>query len=185
VSFAVDPKGYLAAVEWRTREKFLALAGKFARATGLALQVRSGRRTCAEQNALYAQGRTTGGAIVTHAPGCRSWHVAGRAVDADVRLPSGAVSTNTADYTAAGALWKRLGGSWGGDFSGFWDGGHFEWHPGLSIAEVCPADGSCEAITAAVKTKTPLYAQMAVPFWGSIIGAAAYLGWMKWKRKRS
>lgn len=182
--FPVDPKGFLPAVEWRTREAFLSLAGKFQRETGLSLQVRSGRRTCAEQNALYAQGRAEGGDVVTHASGCRSWHVTGRAIDANVLLPSGSVSTNEADYAYAGALWKRQGGVWGGDFPGFWDGGHFELHPGLSIADVCPSDVSCDAIAMAVTTKTPLYAQMAVPFWGSILGAAAYIGWMKWKRKR-
>ena len=36
-------------------------------AEGLAIRFVSGRRTCAEQNRLYAQGRTTAGQIVTHA----------------------------------------------------------------------------------------------------------------------
>jgi hypothetical protein len=185
VSFPIDPKGYLPAIEWRTREAFLELAGKFARKTGLSLQVRSGRRTCAEQNAIYAQGRSTPGEVVTHASGCRSWHVAGRAVDANVLLPNGATSTNEADYAYAGALWKSLGGGWGGDFPGFPDIGHFELHPGFSIDSVCPSDGSCDAITASIQTKTPLYAKMATPLWGSLIGAAAYIGWMKWKGTRS
>lgn len=97
--------------------------------------VASGRRTCAEQNAIYAKGRTVPGAIVSNARGCMSWHVQGRAFD--VNLGKGA---KTSDYAWLGAEWVKLGGKWGGDFA---DYGHFEYHPGLTIEAVCPNPDDC------------------------------------------
>jgi peptidoglycan L-alanyl-D-glutamate endopeptidase CwlK len=47
----------------------------------LDVQVTQGLRTWAEQDALYAQGRTKPGNIVTHAPGGWSWHNFGLAAD--------------------------------------------------------------------------------------------------------
>lgn len=41
----------------------------------------SGLRTVEEQNALYAQGRTAPGKIVTNAKGGQSWHNFGAAID--------------------------------------------------------------------------------------------------------
>lgn len=107
------------------------------RAAGLAPQLVSGRRTCAEQNALYAKGRTTAGPVVTQARGCQSWHVAGRAVD--VQFPRGTPE----QYAQLGAIAKNLGGKWGGDFPGFPDVGHIEFHPGLRIEDVCPNPDNC------------------------------------------
>lgn len=112
-----------------------------------AIKVLSTRRLCATQNALYAQGRTKPGPIVTHARGCQSWHVAGRAVDF---LPTPA---NTSTYKQIGDIAKELGGVWGGDFKVFdketqeWkafpDLGHIEFHPGLTISDVCPDPDKC------------------------------------------
>ncbi len=109
-----------------------------ARGAGLAPRLVSGRRSCAEQNRLYAQGRTSSGAIVTQARGCRSWHVQRRAVD--VAFPKGA----EAGYAQLGAIAKELGGKWGGDFPGFPDVGHLEYHPGLTIEQVCPDPDNCK-----------------------------------------
>jgi peptidoglycan LD-endopeptidase CwlK len=47
----------------------------------LNLQVVQGLRTWAQQDALYQQGRTAPGAIVTNCPGGHSWHNFGLAVD--------------------------------------------------------------------------------------------------------
>jgi len=41
---------------------------------GIAARVTAGLRSWAEQNALYAQGRTAPGSIVTYAQGGQSWH---------------------------------------------------------------------------------------------------------------
>lgn len=88
------------------------------------------RRTTKYQNALYSLGRTKPGNKVTNARGCMSWHVHGRAVDIYGGL-------NADHYRALASWWKDKGGIWGHDvFPG--DYGHFEYHPGLRIEDVCP-----------------------------------------------
>lgn len=49
---------------------------------GITIRVVQGLRTMAEQNADYAQGRTTKGSIITNAKGGQSYHNYGLAVDA-------------------------------------------------------------------------------------------------------
>lgn len=99
--------------------------------------VTSTLRTCAKQNELYAQGRTAPGAVVTNARGCLSWHVLARAVD--ITLPGGKVE----DYEELGIYWENLGGYWGGRIQGLGDWGHFEWHPGYRIEQLCPNPDNC------------------------------------------
>ena len=48
---------------------------------GIYIRITQGLRTIAEQNALYAQGRTTKGNVVTNAKGGYSWHNFGYAID--------------------------------------------------------------------------------------------------------
>lgn len=111
-----------------------------AQVLGLNPQITATRRTCAEQNAIFEQGRSTPGPTVTQVSGCRSWHVLGRALDIWI-------SDRCEDYTELGAFWKKLGGRWGGDFS-FRDCVHFELpHPDFKLAELCPdvSPGACEA----------------------------------------
>jgi peptidoglycan L-alanyl-D-glutamate endopeptidase CwlK len=174
-----DPKGYLPALEWQTRDKLVELAGRFRKATGLDLRVRSGRRTCAEQNGLYAQGRDGAGEIITYASGCTSWHVLGRAADLDPITPAGVGQAESA-YRTAGAIWVSMGGVYGGNFSGFPDIGHFEWHPGLTIGQVCPSPTYCSAIEAAIQTSMPAVRYLAL---GLLVGAGA-LGALRWARSR-
>ena len=116
-------------------QAFLALQAA-ATAQGLAFTVRSTRRSCAQQHGLWLIGRTPGDerTHVTNADGCVSWHVAGRAVD---------VTMTTGTYADIGALAKSMGWKWGGDFPGFPDVGHVEWHPGLTIEQVCPVPSAC------------------------------------------
>lgn len=146
----VDPGDRLTEVLPSMRQAFQRLAREFENETGLDLKIRSGRRTCAEQNDLYASGRTQPGDIVTYAPGCRSWHVLGLAIDADPVGESGC-----AIYTVAGEIWEEIGGAWGGRFPGFGscgDAGHFEWHPEAKISEVCEDPNECaEAVALAAE----------------------------------
>ncbi len=97
----------------------------------------SGKRSCEAQKKIYQQGRSLPGAIVTHADGCKSWHVQGRAID--LNFPKG----QEGGYKRAGEICKGLGGKWGGDFAGFFDGPHLEYHPGLTIEQVCPVASDC------------------------------------------
>lgn len=164
----IDSSNRLLTVHWELRERFEKMAKLLKRETGWDIRVRSGRRSCAEQNALYAQGRSNAGSVVTNAPGCRSWHVVGRAIDADPIDPStGAPPRKCAPYQIAGAIWESLGGKWGGRFSGFGpcgDAGHFQWHPGMKMSEVCPDPQACndaEYLIASVKPPPPMWKYMA------------------------
>lgn len=148
-----DPNRLLPGLQWQTREKFERLAAEFQRQAHLGVRVRSGARSCATQNGYYAQGRTTPGDVVTYAQGCHSWHVLGRAIDADpINLDGSAVGLPS-DYELMGAIWKRLGGVWGGDFQQLDDPGHFEYHPGLEIEDICPDPRVC--IEGSIQTETP------------------------------
>lgn len=97
-------------------------------AFGTPMVVTDGKRTLAQQQALFAKGRTTPGGIVTHADGVihPSAHQLGRAVDCcflvdgnpswDARLP----------WQAYGALVTAAGLKWGGSFKRLTDLPHAE-----------------------------------------------------------
>lgn len=152
-----DPKNLLPSADWHTRAMIRKLAGEYQRLTKHGVRIRSGRRTCEEQDTIYAQGRSYPGPIVTNARGCKSWHVTGRAVDLDPFDPqTGQTLPGYSDhYRVLGAIWKKLGGQWGGDFSGLYDPGHFEWHPGIAIEDICPADMRCADLR--VRRSVPTY----------------------------
>jgi len=99
-------------------------------ASGTYLLVVSGLRTAAEQNALYAQGRTTPGHIVTNAKAGQSMHNYGLAVDVVPYLsgPSGQLNwnTQTAQYQAMVSALKAQGLVWGGEWHTIPDPDHFQ-----------------------------------------------------------
>ncbi len=114
-----------------------------AKALGLTVRIDSTRRSCAEQAAEYAKGRTEPGNVVTQVKGCGSYHVLGRAVDIFVG------TWDCADYLGLGEYWESIGGTWGGRFS-FRDCVHFEWpHPLFGLSTLCPSGMSCEEAVAA------------------------------------
>jgi peptidoglycan L-alanyl-D-glutamate endopeptidase CwlK len=110
-------------------------------AEGIDLLVTQTLRTAAEQDALYAQGRTAPGKIVTNAQGGDSWHQWGLAYDV-VPLRAGKPVWGTRGED--GALWARvglLGEQCGLEWAGRWTGSlretaHFQWRGGLSIADL-------------------------------------------------
>lgn len=97
-------------------------------AFGTPMVITDGRRSLAQQQALYAQGRTAPGHIVTNADGIvhPSAHQLGRAVDCcflvdgqpswDARLP----------WKCYGALVEAAGLRWGGSFQNLHDLPHAE-----------------------------------------------------------
>jgi peptidoglycan LD-endopeptidase CwlK len=99
-------------------------------AQGTYLLVVSGLRTAAEQNALYAQGRTTPGHIVTNAKAGQSMHNYGLAVDVVPYLSGQTGTLNwqpaTPQYQAMVAALKGQGLAWGGDWIHFKDEDHFQ-----------------------------------------------------------
>ena len=150
----------------------------YARAEGIDYIVTHILRTCAEQNALYAQSRTTEGPRVTGAAGCRSWHTHGRAVDLLVKEADGSVVHNGHDprYAQLGEYARTLGFRWGGDFG---DYGHFEFHPGLSISQACPDPSDCTHLGQPSSTAPPPQQQASMgpglAFVGLAVGAVGFV----------
>lgn len=101
-----------------------------------------GLRTWEEQNALYAQGRTAPGKIITNAKGGQSWHNFGLAVDmAEDGSPNNAGiqwswARNT-DYLKMGshASDYGVGLEWGGLWKAFKDYPHVQLTRGLTLVQ--------------------------------------------------
>lgn len=97
---------------------------------GTYLLVVSGLRTAVQQNALYAQGRTMPGHIVTNARAGQSMHNYGLAADVVPYLTANGPdlnwNTDTPQYQAMVAALKAQGLAWGGDWAHFKDMDHFQ-----------------------------------------------------------
>ena len=92
-------------------------------------------RTIAEQDALYAQGRTKPGKKVTNAKGGSSFHNYGLAIDICLIIDGKDVSWDTlkdydgdkvADWMEIVSIFKSRGWEWGGDFKSIKDAPHFQ-----------------------------------------------------------
>ncbi|EAG8523400.1 N-acetylmuramoyl-L-alanine amidase family protein [Listeria innocua] len=96
---------------------------------GVYLCVAQGYRSKAEQNALYAQGRTKPGSVVTNAKGGQSNHNYGVAVDLCLYTSDGKNviwESTTSRWKKVVAAMKAEGFKWGGDWKSFKDYPHFE-----------------------------------------------------------
>ncbi|WP_341279347.1 M15 family metallopeptidase [Paenibacillus sp. FSL H8-0537] len=115
-------------------------------ARDIPIVITQGLRTIAEQDKLYAQGRTTAGSIVTNARGGYSYHNFGVAIDFALLSPDGKQAywdtkrdgnvNQTVDWAEVVDEAKRLGFAWGGDWTSFKDYPHFEMTFGLSTAQL-------------------------------------------------
>lgn len=108
---------------------------------GYSLVLCEGYRSYEYQDQLYAKGRTSPGAVVTGTRGGESWHNFGLAFDVAMVAPGpdpkkGQPSwpKNRDVWQVIGNLGKSIGLGWGGDFTKIADYGHFEFHPGITIA---------------------------------------------------
>lgn len=99
-----------------------------AAAIGIAIKVISGTRSYDEQNALYEQGRSKPGRIVTNARGGYSNHNFGIAFDIGV-FESGRYLDESPAYKAVGAIGMKLGLEWGGNWKTIQDEPHFQLRP--------------------------------------------------------
>lgn len=99
-----------------------------AAANGIRIKVISGLRTYAEQDALYEQGRSLSGKIVTNAKGGQSNHNFGIAFDIGV-FEGGKYQGESPKYKAVGVLGMELGLEWGGNWKTFVDTPHFQLRP--------------------------------------------------------
>ncbi len=111
--------------------KFIAAAA----ADGVIVQIVQGLRTFAEQDALYAQGRTKPGKVVTNARGGQSNHNYGLALDF-APVVNGTVSWNDKLFQPFGKWADAAGLSWGGNWKKFKDMPHVEYLKGHTLAQI-------------------------------------------------
>ncbi|MGM1023566.1 MAG: M15 family metallopeptidase [Bacillota bacterium] len=107
---------------------------------GVCIRITQGLRTIAEQDGLYAQGRTKPGNIVTNSKGGYSFHNFGVAIDF-VLIESGydvkadKDNDGMADWYEVVAEAEALGFEWGGHWASFKDFPHFQMTFGLTTAQ--------------------------------------------------
>jgi hypothetical protein len=97
-------------------------------AQGLKIGIGECVRTVAEQDALYAQGRTTSGSIVTNAKGSSysSMHQWGIAFDFYRNDGTGAYNDKDGFFSKVGKIGQSLGLEWGGAWTSIVDKPHFQ-----------------------------------------------------------
>ena len=112
--------------------KVRALTDSLARA-GVTIRVVQALRTWDQQAALYAQGRTGPGAIVTKCVSGNSWHNFGLAVDVAPFTNDGVHAYPVPDWNSAHPCWKQMedaargaGFVCGADFRTFPDNPHLQ-----------------------------------------------------------
>lgn len=102
-------------------------------------------RTIAEQDALYAQGRTKPGSIVTWAKGGKSYHNFGVAIDICLIIDGKEASWDMlkdydndgiSDWMEIVAIFKSRGWEWGGDWKTKKDYPHFQKTFGYTTAQL-------------------------------------------------
>jgi len=101
---------------------------------GYTVEVVQGLRTFAEQDALYAKGRTAPGEIVTNARGGQSNHNFGLAVDLCPFIGGRPQWNDIAGFTRIGAEAAKHGLEWGGSWKKLIDKPHVQL-PGLTVAQ--------------------------------------------------
>lgn len=108
---------------------FVLSAKAIAARQGLVVRAISGLRTYAEQDALYAKGRTAPGPRVTNARGGFSNHNFGLAIDIGVFSADGKTYHGSHPlYRDLGPLGESLGLEWGGRWK-FVDEPHYQFRP--------------------------------------------------------
>ncbi|QYY44797.1 M15 family metallopeptidase (plasmid) [Aneurinibacillus thermoaerophilus] len=113
---------------------------------GIYVLITQGYRSIAEQNELYAQGRTKPGKIVTNAKGGTSYHNYGLALDFALYTPDGKQvvwdmntdfnKNHKKDWMEVVQMFKARGFEWGGDWRSFKDYPHVQMTFGFSIAQL-------------------------------------------------
>lgn len=114
-------------------EKFI----NSAKDAGIDLLITSTYRDNASQNALYAQGRTTAGRIVTNAKAGQSFHNYRCAVDV-VPLINGKPVWDVSYqvWQTIGKLGQEAGLEWAGNWTKFKEMPHFQYTGGFSLAQL-------------------------------------------------
>ena len=95
---------------------------------GIEIKVIGGTRSFAEQDALFAQGRTKPGRRVTNAKGGESNHNFGIAFDIGVFDGTKYLGESPA-YDVVGLIGSEIGLEWGGQWTSFADKPHYQLRP--------------------------------------------------------
>lgn len=125
-----DPRELLEPV----RSLALALKEKCAD-IGITIIFTSTYRDVESQNALYAQGRTTSGNIVTKVKGGDSFHNWRVAFDVVPVVGGKAIWDDNKLWAKIGKIGTEMGLDWGGSWKSFVDKPHFQYTGGLSISD--------------------------------------------------
>ena len=98
------------------------------RGQGLLIEIGECYRTVAEQDALYAKGRTAPGSIVTNAKGSSysSHHQWGTAFDIYRNDGTGAYNNSGGFFDLVGTIGVKIGLEWGGNWTSPIDKPHFQ-----------------------------------------------------------
>ena len=119
----------------RLRPLAWALLGACRYRLGLYLTITQGWRSAADQAALWAQGRTTPGPVVTWAEPGQSLHERGLAFDVAKLHADGQVTWDDVPWEAVGSIGEELGLVWGGRWKEHPDRPHFELPPATGRIE--------------------------------------------------
>lgn len=118
---------------------------------GLPLLITATYRTAAEQNALYAQGRTAAGQIVTNARYPDSTHCWGVAFDFCRNVKGREYDDSDGFFERVAAIAKPYGLIWGGDWAKLRDKPHLEMTEFSSVKTLKALYGTPEAFRASWK----------------------------------
>lgn len=113
-------------------EAFIAAA----KSKGIDLLVTSTYRDSESQDALYAQGRSTPGNIVTRAKAGQSWHNWRCALDVVPLVNGKAIWDDQALWKQVGEIGKSCGLEWAGDWKTFKEYPHFQYTGGLTLVQL-------------------------------------------------
>ena len=102
---------------------------------GINVKIIAGTRTYKEQDALYAQGRSTPGPKVTNAPAGYSWHNFGVGWDFLVFDSTGQPQWESPLMEKCGKIAESLGLEWGGHWTNFQDIPHIQIKTGCTLAD--------------------------------------------------
>lgn len=120
--------------------QFIPEAKKIAATLGCEYVAISGNRTFAEQDSLYAQGRTTPGKVITQSKAGQSNHNFAIAMDFGV-FKDGSYLDNSNPklaaqvHSAVGAIAAKFNLDWGGAWKKFVDQPHYEVKSSLTLAQ--------------------------------------------------
>lgn len=107
-------------------QKILPTIIKACESQGLPVLITDGMRTKAEQDALYAQGRTAAGQIVTNVAYPNSMHNWGVAMDFCRNVRGKEYDDSDSFFARVASIAKAYGMEWGGDWKTFPDKPHLQ-----------------------------------------------------------